>query len=378
MKRRAFLQRVPAVLAGSALVGLSGRAPAAADASVVPHPSSMNVLFLAIDGLRADALSGMPHLNAFATRAARFNRCYCQVPQYDRSRLSILTGVRPEDADAADGAAPGAGQPLPEFLARQGVHCEVIAEPSLDPEILADRHSQFFLWIDLSIGEGTTPQTTDAYYGAVTSVDQQVGVWLDALKCRGLDDRTIVFIFGTHGVELGEHDCRGAQRLFEQATRVPLLVRVPGVTSHDTACDEIVELVDLFPTLCDLLLIPAPSGLEGTSLAPLLVDPRRPWKLAAFSTCTRDGAVGRSVRTKRWRYTDWQSSETALRRFELYDLDHDPAERINLALDGAYRNPRTILANLLQRGWYIAQQNPTMDAATAAAAPAHPAQHILW
>lgn len=194
-----------------------------------------------------------------------------------------------------------------------------------------------------------------AYYACVSFIDAQIGIVLDALDRAGLSDETIVVILGDRGFQLGEHGLWGDGALFEQSTHVPLLVRVPGVTTREVVCDEIVEPVDLLPTVCDLLTVPAPDGLEGRSLVPLLSDPLQPWKRAAFTVCTTAGHIGRSVRTKRWRYTDWLSDTTSLRQFELYDLDADPWEQTNLALNPDYRNERTILANLLQRGWQAAQ-----------------------
>lgn len=199
-----------------------------------------------------------------------------------------------------------------------------------------------------------------AYYACASFVDAQIGSVLQALEEAHLADHTIVLIFGDHGFQLGEHGLWGAATLFEQCTRVPLLVRIPGTTDRGTACDEIVELVDLVPTLCGLLQVAAPEHLEGTSLVPLLSEPVQPWKKAAFTTCVKYGDVGFSVRTKRWRYTDWTSLHTGAHRFELYDLDTDPWEQTNLVHDPGHRNERTILANLLQRRWRGAQ--PPADA----------------
>ena len=226
--------------------------------------------------------------------------------------------------------------------------------------------------------DGNTRQIIRAYYGRLSFLDAQIGVVLDALKRTGLSNNTIVIIFGANGIQLGEHGLWGDSTLLEQCTHVPLLVRVPGVTTKGIVCDEIVELVDLFPTLCQLLVIPPPDGLEGVSLAPLLADARQPWKLAAFTVCSVGGHRGCSVRTKRWRYTDWQSRATSLREFELYDLDSDPWEQQNIAQDDGCRNQRTILANLLQRGWPVAYQQNHPNPAAPANRASHRAGHILW
>jgi uncharacterized sulfatase len=190
-----------------------------------------------------------------------------------------------------------------------------------------------------------------AYYACVSFIDAQIGLMLETLEETGLAENTIVLIFSDHGFQLGEHGLWSKYTLFEQSTRVPLLVRVPGLTPAGATCDEIVELVDLLPTLCKLLSMTPPASIEGTSFVPLLSDPRQPWKKAAFTTCAIAGYRGHSVRTKRWRYTDWESKKTGAHEFELYDLDTDPWEQHNLAQNPKYRNRRTILANLLQRGW---------------------------
>jgi len=206
---------------------------------------------------------------------------------------------------------------------------------------------------DGPVSSKTAREAVLAYYACVSFIDAQIGLVLKTLDDTGLADNTIVLIFGDHGFQLGEHGLWSKYTLFEQSTRVPLLVRVPGLSRAGAECDEIVELVDLVPTLCDLLDITAPENLEGTSFAPLLSDPRQPWKKAAFTTCAIAGHVGRSLRTKRWRYTDWTAQKTAAHEFELYDLETDPWEQNNLAHDPGRRNERTILANLLQRGWRL-------------------------
>jgi len=190
-----------------------------------------------------------------------------------------------------------------------------------------------------------------AYYACVSFVDAQVGLILDALESEGLKDNTIVIIFSDHGFQLGEHNLWSKYTLFEQTTRVPLLVRVPGRTRKPAACDEVVELVDLLPTLCELLDMPQPGNIEGTSLVPLLRRPKQPWKKAAFTVCSIAGYVGRSVRTKRWRYALWQSQKTDAKEFELYDLNADPWEQNNLAKNPDYAGEVKKMAALLKAGW---------------------------
>ena len=189
-----------------------------------------------------------------------------------------------------------------------------------------------------------------AYYACASFVDGQVGLILDALESEGLRDNTIVIILADHGFQLGEHNLWSKYTLFEQTTRVPLLMYVPGL-STGPACDEIVELVDLVPTLCELLDMPQPGNIEGTSFVPLLRRPKQPWKKAAFTVCSIAGHVGRSVRTKRWRYAQWQSRKTNSKELELYDLLADPWEQNNLANNPDYAQEKGRYAAMLKAGW---------------------------
>ena len=190
-----------------------------------------------------------------------------------------------------------------------------------------------------------------AYYACVSFIDAQIGLILDALESEELRDNTIVIIMTDHGFQLGEHNLWSKYTLFEQTTRVPLLVRVPGLMRKGAACDEIVELVDLLPTLCELLDMPQPGNIEGTSFVPLLRRPKQPWKKATFTVCSIAGYVGRSVRTKRWRYALWQSQKTDAKEFELYDLKTDPWEQNNLANNPDYAGEVQQMAALLKAGW---------------------------
>ncbi len=171
---------------------------------------------------------------------------------------------------------------------------------------------------------------------------------LDTLEKEGLADNTIVIFFADHGFHLGEHGVWSKYTLFEQSTRVPLIVRVPGAPGNGKVCREIVELVDLLPTIGQLVDLPLPDNLEGTSCAPLLADPNRPWKKAAFTYFGNKGQH-RSVRTKRHRYSEWQHEGTTVA--ELYDLQADPWETVNLADDESHAATRKELAALLRSGW---------------------------
>ncbi len=184
-----------------------------------------------------------------------------------------------------------------------------------------------------------------AYFAALTFMDAQVGRLLDALDRLQLSDRTIVVLWGDHGYLLGEHGQWMKQSLFEESARVPLIIAAPGAKGNGQASPRIVETVDIYPTLADLASLPAPQNLHGTSLRPLLDDPGRAWDRPAFTQVRRNNFFGRSVRTQRWRYTEWDHGK---RGIELYDHDNDPREFKNLAADPNYASVVTELRAVLR------------------------------
>ena len=197
-------------------------------------------------------------------------------------------------------------------------------------------------------------QAIAAYHATMTMVDRYVGTLLDTLDETGLDGSTVVVFASDHGFHLGEHGGLWRKNTqFEESTRIPLIVRGPGVHAR-AATQALVELVDLYPTLVDLAGLPRPDGLEGTSFRPVLEDPGRPWKSAVFSEARRS-AHGTSIRTARYRYTEWTplDREGPVER-ELYDLLADPREFDNLADDPEHEALRNDLAERLEAGWRAA------------------------
>ncbi|MBM4018058.1 MAG: sulfatase [Planctomycetes bacterium] len=190
-----------------------------------------------------------------------------------------------------------------------------------------------------------------AYYACVSYVDAGVGIILDALEATGLAASTVVILLGDHGFHLGEHGLWSKYTLFESSTRAPLIVRVPGAAGGGKACRRIVEFVDLVPTLCDLAGLERPANLEGTSFAPLLSDPDRPWKKAAYTWFGNKGE-NRSVRSDRCRYAEWLLKGEKFREF--YDLAKDPWETVNLVDDPACAAQVAEHARLLEAGWKAA------------------------
>ena len=217
---------------------------------------------------------------------------------------------------------------------------------------------------DSEHSEEQVRQAIAAYHATVSLMDVQVGLLLEALTELDLERSTIVVFVSDHGFHLGEHGGLWRKHTqFEESTRVPLIVRVPGGVSGRTT-SALVELVDLYPTLADLCGLPSPEGMEGTSFRPVLEDPDVPWKSAIFSEAQRNGAHGRSVRTARYRYTEWTPLEgDASPEFELYDLANDPKEYENLAGDPEHRPTMDGLAAVLKNGWKAALPGAT-DGAT--------------
>lgn len=208
---------------------------------------------------------------------------------------------------------------------------------------------------DAALTDRQRRQAIAAYHAMVTMTDSYVGELLHALNLLELDDSTIVVFTSDHGFHLNEHG--GIWRKstqFEESTRVPMIVRLPNGQSAGQVSDGIVELVDVYPTLLDLVGLPMPAHvLEGTSFKPLLEKPGRKWKSAAFSEYQREGYHGRTLREKRYRYTEWtplggKAGET-LR--ELYDLEEDPFEYDNLAARPEHELLVAKLSQRLMTGW---------------------------
>ena len=162
----------------------------------------------------------------------------------------------------------------------------------------------------------------------LTAFDGQVGAVLDALDRRGVAGRTVVVLVGDTSAPTGAHGALGrGDLLFEETLRVPLVIASPAVASPGAPAAGLVELVDVYPTLLELCGLPAVAGVDGRSLGPLLADPGAAVREAAFSSVGRAaGQIGRSLRTARWRYTEWPDGSE-----ELYDHEADPREFTNLA-----------------------------------------------
>ncbi|MCH7918571.1 MAG: sulfatase [Planctomycetes bacterium] len=173
-----------------------------------------------------------------------------------------------------------------------------------------------------------------AYYASVTFMDEQVGRIINELERLGLRESTAIVFLSDHGYHLGEHTFWQKANLHEEVTRVPLIISVPGFVAGKT--DAIVELVDIYPTLCELAGLSVPEAVQGTSLVPILRDRNASVKAGALSFNR-----GASLREKDWaymRYTDGTE--------ELYDMKEDPRQFVNQAKNPEYS---AILLQLRER-----------------------------
>jgi len=229
------------------------------------------------------------------------------------------------------------------------------------------------------IGEELAKDLLHGYYACVSYVDAQIGLMLDALDEAGIRDNSIIVVWGDHGWHLGEMGIWGKATNYEIATRVPLIFWTPKMKNRGKSANSLVELVDLYPTLCDLAGLPQPKHLSGTSLAPLLQKPNlkgkefaisqfpnpalREWAANPLSQGMRETffgplikeveneikkqqgelwdralfenhLMGYTIRSERYRlvaWLDYRDVEAEPLYLELYDHRKDPTETKNIA-----------------------------------------------
>lgn len=217
----------------------------------------------------------------------------------------------------------------------------VVTVPSGFPAACLTPNGDLFIQREASSEEARA--MIRAYWASLTWVDWNVGRVLAELDRLGLRDNTVIVFWGDHGYHLGEKG-KWAKHgsLFEVGARVPQVIVAPGAKGNGTACDRIVETIDLYPTLVELCGLPALEGLEGDSLVPLLNDPTASWDKPAYTVTSN----GRGVRTDRWRYAEWPGPKGGAM---LIDERNDPHELRNLADDPDHQEVRQRLAGLLER-----------------------------
>lgn len=294
------------------LVAEQGRGPAyeSADVDDFAYPNG-RVAEKSIADLQRLAAAGAPFFLAvgFWKPHLPFNAPTRYWELYDRDRLPTAgSGERPLDApDAAIHQSPELftqyvglppfGEPVPDELARTLTH---------------------------------------GYFAAVSYTDRLVGRVLATLDELGLADDTIVVLVGDHGYLLGDHGMWTKHANFDLTLRTPLVIRAPGF-ARGARSRAIVEALDLYPTLTDLLGVTTPQHVEGKSLRGVLDDPAvtgKGWAVSQWTSAISLDAgpwFGESLRTERWLYTEWRNTDGTLHARMLYDHESDPGEMVNVA-----------------------------------------------
>ena len=215
------------------------------------------------------------------------------------------------------------------------------------------------------ISEDVIRKLRQGYYASVSYVDALLGDLFEHLIKIGIYDNTIIVIWGDHGWKLGDHNSWGKMTNYNIDLNVPVIIRYPNQENRGVKTDGMIELVDLFPSICELAGIDVPDYLQGVSFVPLTKDPDLNWKHATFSQFHRrpkvsaDGKryMGYSINTKKYHLISWYrwDSETGTRgefkSNELYDKEFDRFETQNLAYRKDMRDVLTKLSNQLAEGW---------------------------
>lgn len=178
-----------------------------------------------------------------------------------------------------------------------------------------------------SIDDKLRQSAIQAYWATISHMDAQVGRVLAELERLGLTKKTVVVMTSDHGYHLYQHGLWQKMSLFENSAHVPLVISAPMAKGNGKSTGSLAELVDLYPTLADLCGLTVPDYLDGTSLRPVLEDPAKSVKNAAFTQLRRGNYDGYSVRTLRWRFTQWDGGKQGE---QLYDMSSDPGEMKNL------------------------------------------------
>jgi iduronate 2-sulfatase len=221
------------------------------------------------------------------------------------------------------------------------------------------------------IKEDTSRILRQGYYASVSYIDALLGDLIGHMKTIGIYNNTIIVVWGDHGWKLGDHNSWGKMTNYNIDLRVPIIIRYPNQENRGAQSYGITELVDLFPTLCELADLDIPAYMQGTSLVPLIENPDRAWKSAAFSQFHRrpkvsaDGKryMGYSMNTPEYHYIEWYTwdhktgAKGELRDIELYDRINDPYEKVNISNFRDLTEVNKALSKQLSDGWRKALPN---------------------
>ncbi|MDC0273779.1 sulfatase [Planctomycetaceae bacterium] len=208
--------------------------------------------------------------------------------------------------------------------------------------------------------ELTVPERKEiiqAYYASISLMDTLVGQLLDSLTRLKLDSNTIIVFVSDHGYHLGAHGLWQKGDLFEGSCRVPMIISRPGMKAAGKTAAHVAEMIDLYPTLTELAGLSTPKHVMGVSLVPVLKNPLQSVRDAAFTVTVSRGpefrqkykvkAKGYTLRTDRYRYTEW--GEYGKYGRELYDYENDPEEFTNLSDSQKHESIVTQLSQQLHK-----------------------------
>ena len=199
------------------------------------------------------------------------------------------------------------------------------------------------------VGDELTRELRHGYYACVSYIDSLLGDLMRDLDELGLRENTIIVFWSDHGFKLGEHSLWHKHTNFELDCRVPFMISTPGYRKGQRS-GSLVELLDIFPTLCELAGLPAPGDLEGKSLVPILKDPEASIRPYARSQYPRGrNIMGYTIKTDRYRYVEWTEIDSGkVVERELYDHFSDGDENVNQATNPSYRAEIPKLAALVK------------------------------
>jgi arylsulfatase A-like enzyme len=310
----------------------------------VDRKGTPNYAAIAIDARNEDFIDGQIHLRGkkLLRQMARDDRPFFLGVGYKKPHLPFTVPRRFYDLYDRDDLALEAFQKAPAgsdpryILSGNNELRNYVPHPSSGDE------SQSY---GDEISAAQQKELLHGYFAAVSFIDELVGDLLDELVAVGAADDTIVVLWGDHGFHLGDHGVWGKHTTMEQAARHPLIIRAPG--REPAAVDDIVEALDIYPTLLELAGYESRDDLQGRSLVDL-IDGQTMDDSVAITMYRRLGAYGYSLRTDRYRYTQWIAPDGSVRYRDLYDMQRDPGERTNIALDPANGELLDALAALLR------------------------------
>lgn len=243
---------------------------------------------------------------------------------YDRSKIKVPSRDKVIDGLPYDGSTWG----------ELKNYCDI----SLDSKVLDD---------------AKTRELIHGYRASVSYMDAQVGRLIAALDETGLAKNTVIVLWGDHGYYLGDYGEWCKHTTYEIAAHVPLIIAAPGLPKNKRT-KALTELVDLFPTICDLSGNPIPEKLHGLSLQPVLNDPAAKWKEGAFSQYFKNKrgvgkVLGTSLRTDRYRYTEWRKKDHSGKLEDITLIDFQGNPHKNVADDPTHKEALKKLAELAKK-----------------------------